>query len=143
MDFCVFCWGLCAAVTGWVGDAEMREEGCREERSLVKVMAGDQDQGLESKQSWSGFNEMLRPKSWQQVVQKWNEGLSLWMMEPEDSGRLDLLMHTFCPRLLLVSACDGPVPAAGSQWATWKREKVISGSMPVCKGATFASLTLI
>lgn len=79
MDFCVFCWGLCAAVTGWVGDAEMREEGCREERSLVKVMAGDQDQGLESKQSWSWFNEMLRPKSWQQVVQKWNEGLRLWM----------------------------------------------------------------
>lgn len=64
-------------------------------------------------------------------------------MEPEDSGRLVLLMHTFCPRPLLVSACDGPVPAAGSQWATWKREKVISGSMPVCKGAAFASLTLI
>lgn len=40
MDFCVFHWGLCASVTGWLGDTEMREEGRREERSLVTVMAG-------------------------------------------------------------------------------------------------------
>lgn len=71
MDFCVFHWGPCAAVTGWLGGTEMREEGCREERFGYSCGRG-QDQGLESKQSWNWFNEMPRPKSWQQVVQIWN-----------------------------------------------------------------------
>lgn len=40
MDFCVFHWGLCAAVTSWLGGTEMREEGYREGGSLVTVVQG-------------------------------------------------------------------------------------------------------